>query len=431
MSTESAWLPTERDPEAARVALERLVGIRSSKPSFYAAWREKSARLDRTIETLERISIALCATLDGPQAVCEAVVQAAGYHFNARWAAMGFSSGVDAHDLPRVIVAGAAAGAGASASGAEPEPPPAFGELAARALAARGPVVRKGGAEGGGAVAAPMPLRGELAGVLAVGLAEDAGVESSDLSILVTLANHAGVALHNAWSFQELEGTRRQLEETGRRQLLSQERNRIARELHDSVAQHLLTIGMNLEWCRRQDFVPDPVLARVVASKGLARSAVDEIRAAIFELASDGQIELRRALREVIDELRAGTRLELSLRTFGAPRPLPGGMHHAIVQIAREALFNVVRHAGATRASVTLHWLLGGVALVIADDGGGDPRRLQRLLEAPRPTGEHFGLTGIADRVRGLGGTAAFARRRRGGVRLRVEIPLGGSPGCS
>jgi signal transduction histidine kinase len=406
------------------LALERLVGLRSSKPSFYAAWREKSARLDRTIETLERISTALCSTPDGPGALCEAVVEAAGHHFNARWAAMGFSNGVDSRELPRVIVR---AGGGIARDPAEP--PAAFTALATRTLAAEGPVLVE--PEAGGAVAVPMPVRGELAGVLAVGLPEGADVQSSDLSILVTLANHAGVALHHAWYLQELEGTRRRLEAAGRRQLLSQERNRIARELHDSVAQQLLTIGMNLEWCRRQESLSSPVLERVVASKALARSSVDEIRAAIFELASDGQIELRPALREVVEDLRAGTRLGVALRTSGRQRVLPSGVHHAILQIAREALFNVVRHADATRASVTLRWRPESVCLVVADDGCGDPKRLQRLLLAPRPSGQHLGLTGIAERVRGCGGTATFGRRRGGGVSLKVEIPLGGTAGCA
>ena len=58
--------------------LERQIGARSSNPSFYAAWREKSARLDRTIETLERISADLCVTPDGPGALCQALVDAVG-----------------------------------------------------------------------------------------------------------------------------------------------------------------------------------------------------------------------------------------------------------------------------------------------------------------------------------------------------------------
>jgi signal transduction histidine kinase len=424
MSATSASPPTDR----AR-ALERLIGVRSSKPSFYAAWRENSERLARSIETLERISTALCAAPEGPGALCDAVVAQAAHHFDAPWAAMAFI-GESASQEPAHVVRRD----GGVVDPRPGEPQPVLDLAATRARAADGPVMIDAvdlgdGAYGltdaaGGVVAAPMPVAGELAGVLAVGLRADAVVQSTDLSILVTLANHAGVALQNAWLFAQQERVRRRLEEAGRRQMLSQERNRIARELHDSVAQHLLTIGMNLEWCRRHDSTSGPVLERVTAAKADARSAVDEIRAVIFELASDGNIDLRRALREVIEDVVAGTRLQVSLRAYGHQEALPGATRHALVQIAREALFNVVRHADAGHAWVTLRWAPDRVRLVVADDGAGEVRVVARALDACTPAGEHFGLAGIGGRVRELGGTAAVRRRRGGGVRLAVEVPL-------
>jgi signal transduction histidine kinase len=442
MSAGSASPPTERGGSVDALALERLIGVRSSKPSFYAAWRDKSARLDHTIETLERISSALCAAPAGPVAVCDAVVEAAAHHFDARWAAMVFAAedaGVGAvrvfvHASDRVIQRWGV-------------PPPLLEALTERTLAAKGPVLADEGLEFGGErcviVAAPMPVRGKLAGILVVGLPDGVEVAPSDVSILVTLANHAGVALHNASLFQEngrraaelerrgaeLEGTLRRLEQAGRRQLLSEERNRIARELHDSVAQHLLTIGMNLEWCRRHESTSSPVLERVLAAQQLARSAVDEIRQVIFELASDANVDLPRALREVIEDVEAGTRLEVRLRVYGHTQPVAATVQHALVQIAREALFNVVRHAGARHAWVTLRWRPQVVSLAIADDGRGNHRKLQHQLFISRPDGDHLGLAGIAERVRSLGGAGWFERRRGGGVKLRVEVPLGGTVG--
>ncbi len=424
MSATSALPPTDRAQ-----TLERLIGVRSSKPSFYAAWRDNSERLDRSIETLEHISAALCAASQGPDALCDAVVEAAAHHFAAPWAAITFAGESEGAE-PVDVIRGAGVGA-APASGAKSEQ---LLEHAARAaLDAAGPVIL-GLAELGEElrditstdrlVAAPMPVSGELLGALAVGLRRDFVVQSTDISILVTLANHAGVALHNARLFAQSERVRRRLEDAGRRQMLSQERNRIARELHDSVAQHLLTIGMNLEWCRRHDSTSSPVLERVTATKLLARSAVDEIRTVIFELASDGQVDLRRALREVIEDVVAGTRLQVGLRTYGSPQPLPGAAQHALVQIAREALFNVVRHADAGRAWLTLRWSPDRVRLVVGDDGVGNARAVRRGLEATGPAGVHFGLAGIGGRVRELGGSVSVARRRGGGISLKVELPL-------
>ncbi len=445
MSAGSVLPPTER-PAVDQLALERLIGVRSSKPSFYAAFRDKSARLDHTIETLERISSALCTAPAGPVAVCDAVVEAAARHFDARWAAMVFSAEHAGVGMARVFVH-----ASDGVIQRWSVPPRMLSALTEQTLAARGPVLAEHdeGLEFGGEpcviVAAPMPVHGQQAGILVVGLADGVEVDPPDVSILVTLANHAGVALHNASLFQEngrraaelerrrleLEGTLRRLEHAGRRQLLSEERNRIARELHDSVAQHLLTIGMNLEWCRRHESTSEVVLERVLAAQALARSAVDEIREVIFELSSDGQIELPRALREVIEDVEAGTRLEVGLRVYGKTQPVAASTQHALVQIAREALFNVVRHAEAHHAWVTLRWRSQVVSLAVADDGSGNHSRLQHQLFMSRPDGGHLGLAGIAERVRSLGGATWFERRRGGGVKLRVEVPLGEAVGIA
>ncbi len=442
MSAGSVSPPTEQAVGVDGPALERLIGVRSSKPNFYAAWRDKSERLDHTIETLERISSALCTAPAGPVAVCDAVVEAAAYHFGARWSAMVFSDAELGERMPRVIVH-----ASESVIQRWEVAPRMLAALAERTLAIQKPVLadHDEGLEFGGEpcmiVTAPMPVHGEPAGILAVGLPDGQEVAPSDVSILVTLANHAGVALHNASLFQEnerraaelerrraeLEGTLRRLEQAGRRQLLSEERNRIARELHDSVAQHLVTIGMNLEWCRRHESTSTAVLERVLAAQSLARSAMDEIREVIFGLASDGQIELPRALRDVIDDVEAGTRLEVKLRVYGQTQPLPAATQHSLVQIAREGLFNVVRHADARHAWITLRWRPQVVSLSVADDGSGNHRKLQHQLFISGPNGNHLGLTGIAERVRGLGGAAWFERRRGGGVKLRVEVALGGS----
>jgi signal transduction histidine kinase len=167
----------------------------------------------------------------------------------------------------------------------------------------------------------------------------------------------------------------------------------------------------------------------VLSAQSLARSAMDEIRGVIFELSSDGQTELPRALRDVIDDVEAGTRLKVGLRVYGETQPVAAATQHAMVQIAREALFNVVRHAEARHAWVTLRWRPQVVSLAVADDGSGNHRRLQHQLFISGPNGDHLGLTGIAERVRSLGGAAWFERRRGGGVKLRIEVPLGGAVG--
>jgi len=434
----SASPPARRRPGVDPLALERLIGACSSKPSFHTAWRDKSARREQAIETLERISSALCVAPARAVTVCDAVVEAAAHLFDARWAAMVFSGDSAGIGMARVFVH-----AGDCAIQRWGLAPRMLAALTERTLAAQRPVLAEHdeGLEcrtlSGVLVTAPMSVHGDPAGILAVGLPNGIEVAPGDVSILVTLANHAGVALHNARRFEEnerraaelkrrdseLQGTLRRLEQAGRRQLLSEERNRVARELHDSVAQQLLTIGMNLEWCRRHPMTPPVVLEQVLAAQGLARSAVNEIREVIFGRVSDAPPELGRALREVIEDVEASTRLEVKLRVYGQTQPVPAGTQHALVQIAREALFNVVRHADAQHAWVTLRWRPQVVSLAVADDGSGNHRQLQHELFTSVPNGDHLGLNGIAERARDLGGEAWFERRRGGGVKLRVEAP--------
>jgi signal transduction histidine kinase len=279
------------------------------------------------------------------------------------------------------------------------------------------------------------------------------------VSILLTLANQAGLALHDAWTFREnerlreraeaasraaerhaadlqrrsgqLERARRCLEDARRRQLIGQERNRIARELHDSVAQHLLSIGMMMEWCRTHEPPSSPIRERLVTSKELAGSALAQIRDVIYELSSaEHPADLPTALEDLLEELRHTTDLEVALRTRGRPRSLPSATEHALSQIAREALFNVARHAEASRAWVTVRYGERSVALTVGDDGRGDVKRLQCSLERAAHGGSdyHRGLANIAERARELAARVRFAPRRGGGVRLDVTAPLDAPP---
>ncbi|HEY7594155.1 MAG TPA: histidine kinase [Actinophytocola sp.] len=382
--------------------LERLTGARSSKQSFYAEWRRTSHGLDRAIEALRAISAALCTTTSGPDALCDAVVDALARHFGA--AAVSLT--LEGRGFRR---------------GALPD---GFAALARRTSEAGRPVRQPG------MVGLPVSH-----GTLLVALSGE--IDDSDVAILQAVANQLTVALENACLYaeasqrtRELEERNRQLEiahrrlgEAGQRQLISQERHRIARELHDSVAQHLISIGMNLEWCRKQD--PSSTVGRQVAvTKELARSALTQMRAAIFELSElDTQRGgMRGVLLDLAREFRAITPLRVRFRAHGDPATLPLAAQHALFHIAQEAMFNVARHAAARSIWVELAWGGGEVTLSVADDGTGDARVLaQRLARAVAPGG----LGNIRERARELGGSARVLPRRGGGVRVRVAVPVG------
>jgi len=361
-------------------------------------------------------------------------------------------------ELPKVISWPADGGS----SGRSPRVPAELQELAVRVRSERRPVITAevepaAGIRVPAGIGVPVLLDKELFAALLVRLPEGTVIDDSDISILETAANQLAVALANACLYQESERLRsqavvaweesnrqaqeleqrnrqlqrahRRLVEVSQRQLISQERNRIARELHDSVAQHLISIGMNLEWCRQHEPSSSVIHKRVSNSKELTRSALTQLRAAILELSSlDGQCSgLRQALQDLAKEFRATAGLRVTVRIRGSPSPLPLPVEHALFHIAQEGIFNVTRHAAARRAWIDVEYGQDALRLSVADDGNGDAVALIGLLEraaSSRRGGHHRGLVNIQERARQLHGAVRVAPRRGGGIRLAVTVPL-------
>lgn len=423
--------------------LERLTGARSSKPTFYAEWRRKCHGLDRAIEAIKAISAALCATTNGPLALCEAVVGALGRHFDATSVRLSLTQAGSFAVQPTVVC------------WPDHQVSPRAGhlELEQRVRATRTSVVWR--MDNGTGMGAPIVFGADLVGTLIIELSEGASVDDSDVSILETAANQMAVALANACTFDEserlrseavagwveaerqarelesrnrqLESAHRRLAEAGQRQLINQERHRIARELHDSVAQHLISIGMNLEWCRQQGQHSDAVQRRVAVSQDLTRAALTRMRAAIFELSAldDTRNGLRQALLDLAQQFRAATLLHVSVRSRGSSSTLSTTVSYALFTIAQEAMFNVVRHAEASRAWIELVHGDGQVRVSVADDGTGDAAHIHRMLLNGSPSREdHRGLINIGQRAAEVGGRVGAHARRGGGTRITVTVPI-------
>ncbi|HWK28518.1 MAG TPA: GAF domain-containing sensor histidine kinase [Solirubrobacter sp.] len=254
----------------------------------------------------------------------------------------------------------------------------------------------------------PIVTRGEILGALYLTEKVHApSFSASDEKLIGLLAAHAAIAIENA-----------RLHERSRELSVIEERNRLARELHDSVTQRLFGVALAAESAatllERDTHAAATEIERVSA---LAREAMEELRAVVFELrpASLEAEGLATVLRKHVDVLRrvAGRRIEL--RVCDVPRLAPATAAQ-VLRIAQEALGNALRHAGATRIDVGLHASDGTLTLVVADDGCGfDPSGEVR--------GQRLGLTSMEERATELGGTLRIASTPGAGTTVRLEVP--------
>ena len=217
----------------------------------------------------------------------------------------------------------------------------------------------------------------------------------------------------------ELLSTRDRLAETEREQGALAERARLAREIHDTVAQGLSSIQLLLHAAERAD--PDrPGIEHVRLARETAAESLAETRAFIRELTPPAlDAGLGEALRRLGEAQSTPGGLRVEVETPPS-LDLPMDLQTALLRIAQGAVANVRQHAGAHRASLTVRVDRDETVLVVADDGVGfDPQTV-----AAGPGGaDSFGLRAIAERVAQLDGTLDIDSAPGRGTRLTVTVP--------
>jgi len=198
------------------------------------------------------------------------------------------------------------------------------------------------------------------------------------------------------------------------------EQRRIARELHDELAQTLATLKNDLEWLL--DHVPQddaPLARKIAAMHALARGAVTATR----RIASDlrplmlDDLGFAAAMQWLVEDFRHRHGMACTLRVEPSELQLDEPYATAVFRIAQEALANVARHAAASSATVELVYRDETIALTIRDDGAGfDPG-------ARRKSGS-FGLVGLRERAYLVGGTLRIDTTLGVGTTVEVDIPV-------
>jgi signal transduction histidine kinase len=255
----------------------------------------------------------------------------------------------------------------------------------------------------------PILAGGEIVGAFyLVNKAGGGEFSQDDEDAIALLAAHAAIAIQHAAAG-----------ERSRELSVVEERNRLARELHDSVSQTLWAAVATAE-AANERLAGDPAgaAAEVARVRELAGSALEQLRALVFELrpaevAADG---LAAALQKHVDVLRRVH--AAAIRYTPPPEPvLRAGAKRQVLRIAQEALANAVRHAGADAIDVRLVDHDGLLELEVADDGAGfDP-------EAPALRGRHLGLTSMDERAALLDGTLQVSSQPGVGTTVSLRVP--------
>jgi len=221
----------------------------------------------------------------------------------------------------------------------------------------------------------------------------------------------------------ELEAAKRELEAARQRdaeRAALRERERLARDLHDSLGHALVTLTVQLEAIQRLTSVdPARAAALIEEMKSLTRSSMEALRRSLANLRAPGLGErpLTQAVHELVADItkRTGLRIDVQLAE-GADRLQPA-VAEAVWRVAQEGLTNAEKHARAQSASLTLT-LEPPLAIVrVTDDG------LGLSGDAERQPG-HYGLRGLRERVEGLGGTLQLGQADAQGTRIEARLPV-------
>jgi signal transduction histidine kinase len=219
-------------------------------------------------------------------------------------------------------------------------------------------------------------------------------------------------ALVRAKRLREQETQRREFE------AVLAERGRFAREIHDSLAQGLTSISLQLE-CVRDEIAADASRARhhLETARGLVRDSLREARRTVWNLRplALGEADLATALQRFAHELTRDGKVACSQEIEGTPRPLPADHESALLRIGQEAMTNAVRHASAAKIIVRLRFGADWITLTVIDDGRG--------FDVAERVGQGYGLTGMHERVAALGGSLTIDSMPGEGTEVSATLP--------
>lgn len=254
-------------------------------------------------------------------------------------------------------------------------------------------------------LAAPITVGGQIFGLFSAAFLQRHAVTLEERRLMLALAQRAGLAIQNARLFEQAQQA-----------ATAEERQRLARELHDAVTQTLFSASLIAEvvpklWDRNQD----EGRRRLDELRRLTRGALAEMRTLLLELRPAALVEtpFGHLLRQLGEAASSRSNLAVEVRTEGQEWALSPEVQIALYRIAQEAMNNTGKHAGASHVQIHVRWTTDAVNVRVQDDGRGfDPKAT--------PPG-HLGLGIMHERARSIGARLRIESRTGAGTRVTMR----------
>jgi PAS domain S-box-containing protein len=256
----------------------------------------------------------------------------------------------------------------------------------------------------------PLTFGGQANGQLSFRFTAERDFHPEEIEIARALATQASLAIHLT-----------RLAKTARQSAILEERNQLAAEIHDALAQSFTGISMQLGVAVEQLAAKqgDP-LCQIQRANEIAKYGLAEARRSILSLRSSAIEEsgLTTTLQRLVDHSNVAGRLRCDFRTDNIPeKRLPPRIQHELLRFAQEAISNAVRHAKPTVVSVTLRWKPPNLILKVKDDGSG-------ISRANLKKSEGFGLSNMRTRASQIGGKLDIKTGAVHGTSIILTVPI-------
>ena len=275
-------------------------------------------------------------------------------------------------------------------------------------------------------ISVPLKSKERVVGVLNIASHTPRDFTQQEVQLLTSLGHQLGIAVENVQLYQELQSKEKMREQLLRRIISAQEdeRQRVARELHDVTSQALVTLGIGLEVMtaapqsdvKERETQMDGIKSLLIATSKDVHRLIYDLRPSLLD-----DLGLSAALRSYAHNSLDAAGVEVYVEAAGQEKRSPPEVEIALFRIAQEAIANIARHAHAESVYISLEFKEKSIAVQIEDDGIGFDHSQGFSAGAG---GKGVGLLGMKERAELLGGTLVIDTRPGGGTRVSVEVPV-------